>query len=124
MAEKKGATPKKEIKAITLKDKKTGELQYVLDFTRDSIKWAERQGFKVQVLEDGINMNAVDDIFYYAFHAHYPEVKKSEAEQILKDIGGMTPELLERLIELYLVPFNSLMASEESLKNANLTVEL
>ena len=125
MAEKKVTTIKpKEVKAITIKDPKTGEFKYLLDFNRDSVKWAERQGFKVQVLEDGMNMNAIDDIFFYSFHAHHSEITRADAAQILKDIGGMRPEMLERLVELYLVPFNTLLATEDSIKNAKLAVEL
>lgn len=130
MTEKKGATvvavpENKEVKAVVIRDKKTGELQYVLDFTRDSVKWAERQGFKVQKLEEGIMISAIDDLFFYSFHAHYPDVKRAEAEDILqKNLGGMTPELLERLIQLYLMPVTAMMATEESLKNADMTIEL
>ena len=124
MAEKKATPQTKEAKAITIKNPKTGEFKYLLDFNRDSVKWAERQGFKVQVLEDGMNMNAIDDIFFYSFHAHHSEVTRAEAAQILNDIGGMRPEMLERLVELYLAPFNTLLATEDSIKNAKLTVEL
>lgn len=114
----------KDLRAITIKDKKTGELQYVLDFTRDSVKWAERQGFKVQVLEEGVSISGVDDLFYYSFHAHYPDVKRAEAESIAKNnLGGYTPELIERLVQLYLVPVTAMMATEESLKNADMTIE-
>ena len=128
MAEKKGTIiavgENKDIRAIRINDKKTGELQYVLDFTRDSVKWAERQGFKVQVLEEGISVSGIDDLFYYSFHAHYPDVKRAEAESIAKnDLGGYTPELIERLIQLYLVPIQAMMATEESLKNAKMTIE-
>lgn len=114
----------KDVRAITIKNKKTGELQYVLDFTRDSVKWAERQGFKVQVLEEGISISGIDDLFYYSFHAHYPDVKRAEAEVIAKkNLGGYTPELIERLVQLYLVPVQEMMATEETLKNADMTIE-
>lgn len=114
----------KDVRAISIKNKKTGELQYVLDFTRDSVKWAERQGFKVQVLEEGVSISGIDDLFYYSFHAHYPDIKRAEAERIAKkNLGGYTPELIERLVQLYLVPIQEMMATEETLKNADMTIE-
>ena len=126
MAEKKNATPKLEKPAaIEICDSKTGEFKYLLDFTRDSVEWAEdSQKFNISELDNGIKGSAITKLFYYAFHAHHPEVRKSEAEQVLKDIGGMTPEMLERLVDLYVYTIKSIMATEDTLKNAKMTVKL
>lgn len=98
---------------------------YVLEFNRDAVKFAEARGFKVQTLEDGVSLSGIEELFFYAFRMHHPEISKATADKILyEELGGMRPEMLERLVELYLAPFNTLINTEEMTKNSKMTVEL
>lgn len=128
MAEKKvQATQAKAepVKPIILRDDKTNEV-YVLEFNRDSIKFAEARKFDINALsEGGVSISAIEDLFAYAFRMHHPNVTKAQTDKILYDrLGGVPEGLLERLVELYLVPFNSLIRTEDSAKNATMTMEL
>lgn len=124
MAEKKVTkTENKVVKPITLSDDR-GNV-YVLEFNRSAIKFAEARGFKVQALEDGVSMSGIEDLFFYAFRMHQPEKSKADTDKILyEELGGLREGMLERLVELYLAPFNTLITSEDSVKNSKMTVEL
>ena len=125
MSEKK-ATPinanNNGVKAITLRNEQ-GKF-FVLDFNRASIKFAEARGFKVQALQEGINMSSIEDLFFYSFRMHQPEMSKADTDKILyEELGGLREGMIERLVELYLKPFNTLITSEDSVKNSKMTVE-
>lgn len=125
MAEKKTntVTPSKNtIKPIVLRDD-CGNV-YVLEYSRDSIKFAEARGFKAQALEDGISISNMEDLFFYAFRMHHPNMSKANTDHILYDkLGGFPDGMLERLAELYMVPFNTLLQDGDKAKNSKMTVE-
>jgi len=112
------------VKPITLRDTKTGDV-FVLEFNRSSIKYAESRGFNIQALSDnGVSMTLIEELFYYAFRMHFPEKSKADTDKILYEkLGGMPDGMLERLVELYAVPLNTLVQTEESAKNASMTAE-
>jgi len=113
----------KSVRPITL-ESENGEV-YVLEFNRASIKYAEAQGFDVQSLEKGVNMSGIEDLFHYSFRMHQPRMQKNQTDKILyEDLGGLRDGMLERLVELYLLPFNTLVASDGSEKNSKMTVRL
>lgn len=123
MAEKKNTAANKVVKPITLRDDR-GNI-YVLEFNRSSIKFAEARGFKVQALEEGVSLSGIEELFFYSFRMHQPEVSKAETDKILyEELGGLREGMLERLVELYLAPFNTLITTEDSAKNSKMTVEL
>lgn len=114
---------KKEVKPITLRDENTSDI-YVLEFDRATVKFAEARGFKINSLESGLSMTVVEDLFFYAFRKHQPKMSKADTDRILYDkLHGMPDGLLERLVDLFLLPFNSLAQTEEESKNATMTVE-
>lgn len=114
---------KPEIKPIVLRNN-VGDV-YILEFNRDSIKFAEARGFKAQTLEEGISMSAIEDLFFYSFRMHHPNMSKANTDKILYDeLGGLNQAIIERLAELYLAPFNTLVATGDSAKNSKMTVEL
>ena len=124
MAEKKTATKATNttVKPIILRDDR--ENVYVLEYNRDSIKFAEARGFKTQALEDGISISNMEDLFYYAFRMHHPNVSKATTDHILYDeLGGFPEGMLERLAELYMVPFTTLIQDGDKAKNSTMTVE-
>ena len=114
----------KEIAPIKIKGINDSSEFYLLEFNRASVKFAEGQGFKVQALEDGISIGAIEELFFYAFRMHQPKMTKAQTDKILyEDLGGMPEGMLERLVNLYLLPFSTLVQTEDQAKNARLTVE-
>ena len=92
----------KEIKPIILKDESNGEV-YVLEFDRASVKFAELKGFKINTLDDGLSLSAIEDLFFYAFRKHQLRMTKADTDKILYEkLGGMPDGMLERLVNLYL----------------------
>jgi len=124
MAEKKTAkTENKAVKPIVLTDNVTGDV-YVLEFSRDSVKFAESKGFDINEFGSKVQISAIEDLFWYAFRMHQPKTSKADADKILYEkLGGVPEGLVERLAELYLAPFNSLIRDEESSKNSQMTVD-
>lgn len=98
-------------KPVILQDEETDNA-YTLEFSRDSIRFAERQGFAVQDLGRFPATN-VPLLFFYAFRMHHKHMAQRQTDAILEDMGGLSPELMERLIQLYNAPMSSLIASED-----------
>lgn len=125
MAEKKTETKTddKQIKPIILKDEINGDI-FVLEFDRATVKFAEARGFNVNALDNGLSMSAIEELFFYAFRKHQPNKSKADTDKILYEkLHGMPEGMIERLVELFLFPFNSLMRDEEEAKNSTMTVE-
>lgn len=96
---------------------------YTLEFSRDSIKFAEQRGFKLQDVDD-FPMSKVPEFFWYAFRMHHPSVSLNQAEKLLDRIGGMNEALGRRLGELWAAPFAALNPNDGDEKNASVTVDL
>lgn len=96
---------------------------YTLEFNRDTIKFAEQRGFKIQDVDD-YQMSKVPEFFWYAFRMHHPSVSLAQAEDILYRLGGMTEALGQRLGELWAAPFKALSSGNGDEKNVTVTVEL
>lgn len=111
----------KEVKPIVLKNTENGEV-FTLEFNRESVKYAEKNGFKTNT--ESISMGMVEDLFFYAFRMHHRLVNREKAMKILyEDLGGLSEAFIERLGELYAIPYDSLF-SEEEVKNSKVVVEL
>ena len=116
-------TETKEVKPIILKDETNGDV-FVLEFDRASVKFAEARGFKIGSLDAGMSMSIIEDLFFYAFRKHQPNKSKADTDKILYDkLHGMPEGMLERLVDLFLLPFNTLVQTEESAKNSTMTAE-
>lgn len=113
-----------KVKPIVLKDAENGD-EFILEFNRESIKFAESKGFDISDIENA-PMTRLEELFYYSFRMHNRFVNKEKAMKILyEDLGGLTTAMIERLAELYAVPVNSLMRDdEEAPKNAKMTIEM
>lgn len=113
------------VKPVRLVDKET-EQEYVLDFSRDSVRFAEARGFKPdEVME--FPSTKIPELFFYAFRKNHKNMAKNQTDSILFDqLKGVSAPLLERLIQLYnQAALTHLIASEEDVeKNARMTVEL
>jgi hypothetical protein len=115
-----------KVEPIRITDNDTGKT-YELDFSRESVKYMARQGFKVG--EDIVNLVAVQgpEFFWYAFRKNHKEFSRGQAEALYEKMGGLSPKLIERLAALYnqaLMSNNILQDDEDLEKNARVTVEL
>ena len=112
-----------KVNPIRLTDTDTNE-EFVLEFTRDTVVWTNDHGFVPSKLDD--NIEAMLPILWFgAFRMHHKHVSRAKTDELIQKIGGITPKLLERLIDLYTVPRSTLIVDEdeESVKNAVVTVE-
>lgn len=120
-----------EIRPITLKFTDTNQV-YVLEFDRSTVKLAERNGFPLNPFNkdkfiDEIDMEKIEELFYYSFQKNNRGISKSITDNILyKEIGGIPVEMLVRLVELFMLPYTTLINADEEgkAKNANLAIEM
>lgn len=119
-----------EVKPITLRFTDT-EQTYVLEFDRNTVKLAERNGFPLTPFNkdkfvDEIDMVTLEQLFYYSFQMHNRGTSKQITDNILyEELGGMPVEMLIRLVELYLLPYTTLISGDgEKAKNSKLTIEM
>ncbi|MCQ2544715.1 MAG: DUF5055 domain-containing protein [Lachnospiraceae bacterium] len=106
-----------QIKPIIIRDNDT-ETEYTLEFNRESVRFAESKGF---VFEDLANypMTKIPELFFYAFRMHHKNVARNQTDAILDKMNGIPAGLLERLTELYAVPFETLNIVEEGEERKN-----
>ena len=113
------------IEPIRITDKDTGET-YVLDFSRESVRFVEAQNFKIDETFDFPNTN-IPKLFYYAFRMHHKKMAKNQTDALLDKMGGLTGKIAERLVLLYqqATTSNNIIQDDEDLeKNSHVTVEL
>lgn len=113
---------KEKIKPIVITDGDNGDV-FTLEFNRESVRFAEMKGFNISDIETK-PMSTLPELFYYAFRMHHKSVSKDKADKIYEKLGGLTEAMVARLGALYAAPFETLIQSEESLKNSNMTVEM
>lgn len=112
-----------KVKPIVLKNSENGD-EFILEFNRESIKFAESKGFSAVNL-DNSPVSALEDLFYYSFRMHNRLVNREKAMRILyEDLGGLTTAMIERLAELYAAPVESLIRDEDAPKNAKMTIDM
>lgn len=109
------------MKPIVLKSKDT---EYTLEFNRESIKFAEMRGFKIEEVAE-YPMTKIPELFFYAFRMHHKNVAREKTDKILfEEMGGVPEGLIERLAELYTEPFEALTVKDEERKNSKWSVEM
>lgn len=114
-----------KIEPIRLTDNDSGKV-YELDFSRESVKFVENQGYKIEETFDFPNVN-VPKLFYYSFRKNHRNVSLEQAEKLLDKMGGLTEKIAARLVNLYrqATMANNIIQDEEDLaKNSHVTVEL
>jgi len=110
---------------IRITDHDTGET-YELDFSRDSVVFAEQRGFEPESITT-FPATKIPEFFYYAFRKNHRKLAKNQTDALLDKLGGLTDKMLERLILLYQQAqmANNIIQDEEDLvKNAKMTVEM
>ena len=125
MAEKKtvNKNDSRNVEPIKLRDNVTGDI-YLLEFNRATVKYAEDRGFRVNALDEGAVVSTTEELFWYAFKMHQPNISRAETDRILYDkLKGLPKGMMERLVDLYLEPVYTLGQSEEDAKNATMTAE-
>jgi len=113
------------IEPIRITDKDNGET-YVLDFSRESVRFVEAQNFKIEETFDFPNTN-IPKLFFYAFRMHHKKMAKNQTDALLDKMGGLTGKIAERLVLLYqqATTSNNIIQDDEDLeKNSHVTVEL
>ena len=103
-----------------------GEKSYELDFNRDSVRFAEGRGFKMEDVFD-YPETKFPELFYYAFRYHHRNLSKQQTDKIYEGLNGFSREFLERLVTLYnqaMLSNNVVDSTEEMGKNNGWTVEL
>jgi len=113
-----------EKRPIRIIDKDEGK-EYVLEFTRETAAFTNKQGF---VMTDFVNNipEMLPILFYGAFRKNHKNVSRAQTDNILfNKLHGLTEAAATRLYELYLAPSNELINREEGDDpNAAATVEL
>lgn len=117
-----------KINPIILTDNETGT-KYTLEFNRESVQYAERNGFDIDDV-DVHPMTRIPEFFFYAFRMHHKYIDRKKTDEILFDkdngLGGLPEGMLVRLAELYAAPFNAFKRDDEENegKNSRMTVEM
>ena len=110
------------VKPMTITDPDTNET-YTLEFNRDSVRFAEQQGFKIGELTDFPATN-IPTLFYLAFRKNHKQVSRAKAEELLEKMEGLTVEELERLVRLYHQTNDTLVLDTGAVKNRKMVVAL
>lgn len=106
---------------MKITDPDTGDV-YVLDFNRESVKFAEQRGFDILTYKNHLQ-TGISDLFFYAFRKNHKNVGRNKTDAILEELGGLLNEEVARLEELYVNSITSLNLENER-KNSRMTVEL
>ena len=116
-----------KVQPIVLENKENGT-KYTLEFTRNTVKMAEKAGFNLESITNGALISGYSDLFYYAFMAHHRYMKQTDTDRILfEELGGITEAMSTRLVELFAEPYNSLVeqnADDGDEKNVKWSVVL
>ena len=113
------------INPIRITDNDTGKV-YELDFSRESVRFVENQGFKIEETFDFPNVN-IPKLFYYAFRKNHRNVSLDQSDKLLDKMGGLTEKIAIRLVDLYrqaTMANNIIQENEDLEKNSRVTVEL
>lgn len=98
---------------------------YELDFNRESVRFAEARGFKVEEV-DQYPVTKVSELFYFAFRMNHRNVAKDKTDKFMEAWGGVPKSVLERLVLLYnqATMSNTFQFDEDAEKNSDVTVEM
>ena len=99
--------------------------KYELDFNREAIRFAEQRGFDPHDVPK-FPGTKINEFWYYAFRMHHKSLSRKQTDELLDKLGGLTPDMLERLVTLYAqaAQSNVLQDEEDLEKNGAATVEM
>ena len=113
------------VNPIRFTDKDTGE-SYELDFNRESVVFMAQREFTMDNISDAIAVKG-EELWYYAFRAHHKKLSRNQTDKLYEKMGGLSPKVIKRLIELYYQALNSnkIVQDDDELEaNPHVTVEL
>ncbi len=91
--------------------------EYTLEYTRESVKQMEREGFKASDIVEK-PMNTLPKLFAGAFKAHHRfDIKQKEIDEIF-ELFSNKQALIEKLAEMYAEPMETLMDNDNDEGNA------
>lgn len=98
---------------------------YELDFSRESVAFAENRGFKIEEVAV-YPVTRIAELFYYAFRKNHRAVSREKTDKFMDAWCGIPENVLKRLIELYTqaVTANNIQTDEDAAKNETATVEM
>lgn len=98
---------------------------YTWDFNRDSIRFAEQRGFKLEDFFDYMNTKS-EEFFYYACRMYHKGLSRTQTDALFAKLGGFTDKEWERLTNLYRQAqlSNVILLDEDIEKNRKGTVEM
>jgi hypothetical protein len=109
-------------KPIVLKNDE-GATLYTLDFTRETVKWAEQRGFKISEVLD-FPETGIKTLFFYSFRANHRGMNSVETDKLFDDLRVDRKLLIGRLVDLYQGTIESLTDDTSDNKNFKTVVEL
>ena len=92
---------------------------YILEFTRNSVKAMERNGFVADNI-DTMPMTVLPELFAGAFLAHHRFEKRTVVDEIYNALSNKV-ELIEKLTEMYNDTIGTLVEEPEEGKNVKWT---
>ena len=109
------------VKPMIIENKEAGKT-YTVEFNRATIVKMDRLG----IISDEFLANSTRSplttasiLFYWGLQMHHPEITQEESDEILFDGLGLGNDVLERLSELFMAPYTSII---EARKNSRWTV--
>lgn len=113
------------INPIKITDSKTGST-YELDFNREAVYFMDQRGFAVDETIFKFPATNIPKLFYYSFRKNHRKMTQAQTDAILHELGGLTDEMIQRLIELYVqaAASNNIQDKEDLEKNSRMTVEM
>lgn len=114
------------VQPIRMTDEKAGKV-YELDFSRESVVFAERNKFR---LDEALNypVSGLRDLFYFSFRKNHRNVPREKTDKMIDERwGGAIPErVVTRLVQLYQQAqlSNAIQTDEDIEKNSGLTLEM
>lgn len=104
---------------------KNPEDVYELDFSRESIAFAESRGFKLENVAD-FPVTNIANLFYFSFRKNHRNVSREKTDKFIDAWSGVPEKVLKRLIDLYnqAATANNIQTDEDAEKNETATVEM
>ncbi|NBI10256.1 DUF5055 domain-containing protein [Colidextribacter sp. OB.20] len=98
---------------------------YELDFSRESVVYAESRGFKLEDVPS-FPVTGIANLFFYSFRKNHKSVAREKVDKLREAWGGIPESVLNRLFDLYnqAATANTIQVEEGSEKNGAATVEM
>ena len=94
-----------------------GKTEYVLEYSRQSVKTLEGQGFRLDEITS-MPMTMIPMLFHGAFYKNHKGIKRNTIEEIYEGIGDKTG-LIQALAEMYAETLSAL--TDDAADQGNVT---